>query len=383
MAHDARVAAPGRQLDRLDGLGQGADLVHLDEDGVGHAFLDAAAQALHVGHEEVVADELRVFAERVRHELPSGPVVLVAAVLDADDRVLATELLPVVHPSRSVHLLADTGQDVQALLLVVELAAGRVEGELEILVRLVAGLLDGHQDGVKRLLVGVEVGGKSTLVPDVGAQPLAGQDLFQVVEHLGAHAQAFGERVRTDRHDHELLDVDGVVSVGAPIDDVHHGHRHQVGVDAADVAVQGLTEGACRRLGYGEADAEQGVGAQVALVVAAIEVDQVMVDADLVEDVHAHELLGNRGVHVLNGTQDALAEVAVRLAVPKFDGLVDTGAGPGRDGGPAEDPLTGDDFHLDGGIASGIQDLPGVNVIDVLHDQAVCNAVWCWICSMN
>ena len=39
-----------RQLDRLERLGERADLVHLDQDRVGDLLLDAALQALGVGH---------------------------------------------------------------------------------------------------------------------------------------------------------------------------------------------------------------------------------------------------------------------------------------------------------------------------------------------
>ena len=52
------------QLDRLERLGERADLVDLDEDGVGDPALDALLQALHVGDEQVVADELHPVAER-------------------------------------------------------------------------------------------------------------------------------------------------------------------------------------------------------------------------------------------------------------------------------------------------------------------------------
>ena len=55
---DRGVAVAAGELDGVEGLGDGADLVDLDEDGVGDAFVDAALQALGVGDEEVVADEL-------------------------------------------------------------------------------------------------------------------------------------------------------------------------------------------------------------------------------------------------------------------------------------------------------------------------------------
>ena len=47
-----------RRLDRVERLGERADLVHLDQDGVGDAALDPLAQALAICDEEVVADQL-------------------------------------------------------------------------------------------------------------------------------------------------------------------------------------------------------------------------------------------------------------------------------------------------------------------------------------
>jgi ApbE superfamily uncharacterized protein (UPF0280 family) len=71
-----------------------ADLVELDEDGVADAARDAVGEALGVGHEEVVADELDALAEALGEELPGVPVVLRGAVLDGEQGVLRAERLP-------------------------------------------------------------------------------------------------------------------------------------------------------------------------------------------------------------------------------------------------------------------------------------------------
>ena len=57
---------------------------------------------------------------------------------------------------------------------------------------------------------------------------------------------------RADRRDHELLDVDVAVGVGAAVEDVHHRHRQQVRGRAADVAEQRQAG----RLGGGPGDGE-------------------------------------------------------------------------------------------------------------------------------
>ena len=119
-----------------------------------------------------------------------------------------------------------------------------------------------------------EVGREAALVADGGGQAAVVEHLLEHVVGLGAPPQRLGEAGRADRHDHELLEVDVVVGVGAAVEDVHHRHRQHVGVGAADVAVQRQAELVGRGLGHGQRHAEDGVGAEAGLVVGAVEVDQ-------------------------------------------------------------------------------------------------------------
>src|SRR5204862_2712585 len=80
-----------RELHGLDRLRQRADLVHLDEDRVRDAAIDAELQALRVGDEDVVADELDAVAQLLSRRLPAIPVVLGIAVLDRNDRKAVDE----------------------------------------------------------------------------------------------------------------------------------------------------------------------------------------------------------------------------------------------------------------------------------------------------
>ena len=91
------AAQPGavRPLDRLEGLGQRADLVQFDEDRVARVLADAPFEELRVRDEEIVADELDAVAQLLGERLPVRPVVLRQAVLDGDDRVLRDEVLVV------------------------------------------------------------------------------------------------------------------------------------------------------------------------------------------------------------------------------------------------------------------------------------------------
>mmetsp|Transcript_4888 Transcript_4888/g.15614 ORF Transcript_4888/g.15614 Transcript_4888/m.15614 type:complete len:370 (+) Transcript_4888:114-1223(+) len=82
-----RHHAPARLLchvDRLDRLGDGADLVHLEQQRGARLLLDGGLDAAHVGHGQVVAHDLAV-CHLGRHRAPPLPVVLVERVLDRLD----------------------------------------------------------------------------------------------------------------------------------------------------------------------------------------------------------------------------------------------------------------------------------------------------------
>ena len=111
-------------------------------------------------------------------------------------------------------------------------------------------------------------GAKPSFVADGRLELLRLQHLLEVVEDLDAAAQGVAEGVEAQRHDHELLHVDRVVGVRAAVDDVHHRRRQQPGADAAQVAEQRQAAVVGRRVGDGQRHAENGVGAEVLLVLA-------------------------------------------------------------------------------------------------------------------
>ena len=66
-------------------------------------------------------------------------------------------------------------------------------------------------------------------------------------------------------------------------------------------------------------------------------------------------------VDVVDRLEDALAEIALLVAVAQFDGLVGAGAGAAGHGGPADGAVVEDDFDFDGRIAAAIENFAGVN----------------------
>ena len=69
-------------------------------------------------------------------------------------------------------------------------------------------------------------------------------------------------------------------------------------------------------------DAENRIRAQVALVLGAIQLDHALIQRDLIERVEAGDRVLYRLVDVLHGLQDALAAVALCIAIAQFHRLV-------------------------------------------------------------
>ena len=196
------------------------------------------------------------------------------------------------------------------------------------------------------------------------------QRLLQRVENLRADADRLGERLGADRHDHEFLEIDRIVGVRAAVDDVHHRHGQQPRARAADIAVERQAVRLRRRLGDGERHAQDGVGAEPALVLRAVELDQRLVDLDLVFRLHAADRVENLAVHRLERLQHALAEVARLVAVAELHRLVRAGRGAGRHGGAAEGAVLQRHVDLDGRIAAAVENLAADDVDDGGHPRS-------------
>ncbi len=369
MRHDGAIAGLVGHFDGFQGLGQGADLVDLDQDGVGQAALDAFGQPLGVGHEQIVADQLDLAAQRVGQQLPAFEIILGHAVLDRDDRIALDQLGVVFDHALGIQGLLLAGQHIFAVLE--EFGRGAVQRQGDFLARLVAGILDRLHHEVERLVGAFQRRREAAFIADIGVVAGGLQSRLQRMEHFGAHANGVGDRRRRHRHDHEFLDVDRIVGMRAAIDDVHHRHRQNMRIGVADIAPQrhaGLFGGG---LGDGERHAEDGVGAQAAFVLGAVQFDHGTVEDQLFLGIHARQRVIDLAIDGLDGLQHALAAVTALVAVAQFDSLMRAGRGARGDGGAAETARLQDDIHLDGGIAARIENFAGVDVGNRGHGNSL------------
>ena len=89
------TGAPRAMFDRVERLGDRADLVELDEELIAEPIGDAALENLRIGHEDIVAHELHAVAQLRRQPLPPAGQSLPSArpSFDRDDQILPGPVL--------------------------------------------------------------------------------------------------------------------------------------------------------------------------------------------------------------------------------------------------------------------------------------------------
>jgi len=145
--------------------------------------------------------------------------------------------------------------------------------------------------------------------------------------------------------------------VSAAVQDVHHRHGQHVCVDPADVAVEREVYICSGSLGCSKRYTQDRVGAQTALVLCAVNLNDEAVDAQLVCYVHPDQLWPQLLVDVIDSLHHALAVIALGISVAQLHGLMDAGR---RTRGYSRDPYGAQfrrDLHFDSRIAPRIQNL--------------------------
>ena len=262
-------------------------------------------------------------------------------------------------------ILAGLGQVVPALLAALPLGGSGVHCEHEVLAGLVACLLNSAEDILDSLLVACEIRSEAALVADGGRKPLALEQRSQCVEHLGAPAQTLGEALCADRHYHEFLNVHGVRSVRAAVENVHHRNRKSVRVNAAEETVQRNVEGGRCGSCAGDGDRQNSISAELALVLCAVCFDHCLVNGVDIGSVHADDSFADNGVYVVHSPGNALAAESGLVAVAKFQRLKlacgsAAGSRAARDGAVCE-PY----FSFNGRVSAGIDDLAPDDIFDL------------------
>ena len=187
------------------------------------------------------------------------------------------------------------------------------------------------------------------------------------MEDFRAHTNGISARRRSHRHNHEFLNIDRVIGMGAAVDDIHHRHRKCVGECAADITVKRQTGVFGSRFRNGQTHAKNSVGSKTGFVRRSVQINHRLVDQQLIVGIKTGQRFKNFGINGFNGFRHALTEIAALVTIAQLHGLVHTGRSAGRHGGPAKSAGFQNYIDLNGRVATGVDDFTSVNIDDLGH----------------
>mmetsp|Transcript_13538 Transcript_13538/g.18732 ORF Transcript_13538/g.18732 Transcript_13538/m.18732 type:complete len:233 (+) Transcript_13538:1029-1727(+) len=217
------------------------------------------------------------------------------------------------------------------------------------------------------LPVALDVGSKTALIADIGsvlAIPFL-DHLLKGVVHLATDLHGLAESSSTSRQHHELLESELVASVRTTVDHVEGWHgKNQLGVTSqvCVVLVERHALGSSAGLRDSKRDTKDGIGAELGLVLRAIQIKHDLINLSLLSGVLADQSILNQSVDVVYSLKNALTHVPV-ATVTKLAGLVDT-SGSAAGYGSAEHAIISENIDLHSGVATGIDDLAALDVSD-------------------
>ena len=206
---------------------------------------------------------------------------------------------------------------------------------------LVAGGGDGFEDDFEGFFVGFQIGREAAFIADGGGIAALVQHGFQIMKDFDAHAQGFAEIRRADGHDHEFLQVHGIIGVRAAVENVHHGDGKRVARTDRSNSARDI----CRAAVRAAAAAARAAAMETARMALAPRLPLFGVpSASIMRRSSARWSAASSPVTALaisaftlaDGFQHAFAEVARFIAVAQFDGFVLAGGCAGGNRGAAD-----------------------------------------------
>ena len=335
-----------------------------------------AAQALGVGDEEVVADQLaRASPRRLGEQLPAVPVLLVHAVLDRDDRVAASRRRPSRRPSPPARACGPRARARRRRRSKTSLVAGSRAMKTS-RAGLVAGRLDPRPAppaAPPRSTRG-RARSRPRRRPRSRAR-CAARRLLQRVEDLGARSAGTREKLGAPAGTTMNSWKSTELSAWAPplstfIIGTGSTRRLAAAVELGEVAVERLRRRRPRRPCAAASETPRiALAPSRALVRGAVELDHRLVERALLGGAGAGQRLGDLAVDVGDRPRDALAGPGV-AAVAQLDRLELAGRGAGGHRGAAARAGLERDLDLDRRVAARVEDLARVDGGDGAHGRA-------------
>ncbi|MNM88578.1 hypothetical protein D3C81_1007990 [compost metagenome] len=144
------------------------------------------------------------------------------------------------------------------------------------------------------------------------------------MEDFCSNTKSFFEAWCSYRKNHELLNVNVVVSMLTTVDDVHHWYWKSFSVESAKVYVQWKIQSISSCTSYCHGYSKNCVRTQFTFVRSSVQSDHQFIDAELVKSVHTDHFWSDKFIYVFNSFQYTFTEVTGFVAITKFNSFMRT-----------------------------------------------------------
>lgn len=180
--------------------------------------------------------------------------------------------------------------------------------------------------------------------------------------------QSFLIGLCSDRHDHNVLDIDSPIGMQAPADDLNFrqrkGRRFSIGKVFIDLHAPALRCGIHGSHGY----SKNGIGAQAGFIIRAVECDQGIVKIALGKNIVSTYPGSDFTRDIGNGTANRFTTVFFWVTIAQFQGLKLACRGSGRNQAAAPNPIFQRYPDFQRRVPARIKYLQRINCSDV-HDS--------------
>src|ERR1017187_5741454 len=187
MRDDVAPAGLAAQMDSVDGLGHGADLIELDKGSVAAFLGNGTPDVNRIGYKQVVADDLDAAAQGGRLPAKAFPIVFCEAIFQRNDRIaIEPSGVQCGHFVRTLVALMAAGETILAVLE--KRGSGRVKSDRDILAGTVVCPFNCSDDQFARLLITFELRREAAFIADCSAVTSLMQQTLERLKSLSTVA---------------------------------------------------------------------------------------------------------------------------------------------------------------------------------------------------
>ena len=188
------------------------------------------------------------------------------------------------------------------------------------------------------------------------------------MENLSIHANPFTKCRSTNRHNHKLLNINGIVCVGATIQNVAHRHRKSISAKSANITVERKTKCICSSARGCKRDAKHRICTNICLILCPVNGHHRLINQALIKCGHSDKF-ATQLHNILKRAHHTLSIVSLAVTISQFVSFMSSRTCTRWHHCNTNNTASKLNFHFQSGISTRIKQLSSANINNFVHDR--------------